>query len=57
MKKTITEKNARRWLKRNSWNIQKMVIGIGSEKGSCFHKQMQLCQKTIKVTDKEMANC
>ena len=57
MKKKITERNARKWLTRNSWNIQKMILGVGSEKGSCFHKQMLLCQKTIKVADKEMVQC
>jgi hypothetical protein len=57
MKQKITEKSARRWLRRNSWNIQKLILGVGSEKGSCFHKQMLLCQKIIKAADKEKVAC
>jgi len=51
MKKTIKEKIARRWLKRNAWKIAKMKVGIGPEKNSCFHKQMILCQKSIGITN------
>lgn len=47
MKKKLKEKTARRWLKRNSWKIQKMELSLGALKNSRFHKQMILCQKSI----------
>jgi len=47
MKKKIKEKTARRWLKRNAWNIAKMEVGVGASKDSCFAKQMALCQKML----------
>ena len=47
MKKKIKEKTARRWLKRNAWNIAKMKEGNGHSENSCFAKQMILCQKMI----------
>ena len=47
MKKKIKPKTARRWLKRNSCGIAKMKLGIGHSEGSCFGKQMILCQKTL----------
>jgi len=56
-KERITEKSARRWLKKNSFRMQKLKMGIGSEKGSCFHKQMLLCQKVVQKSDKEMEAC
>ena len=49
MKKTIKEKIARRWLKRNAWKIAKIELGVGASKNSCFYKQMLLCQKSIGV--------
>lgn len=45
--KTISEKSAHRWLNRNRWNISKFRIGVGSEKGSCFDRQLQLCLRSI----------
>ena len=49
MKKKLKEKTARRWLNRNKWNINKMELGVGAEKHSCFHKQMILCQKSLET--------
>jgi len=51
MKKTIKEKIARRWLKRNAWKIAKMKVGVGASEKSCFHKQMLLCQKSIGIAN------
>ncbi len=49
MKNKLKEKTAQRWLRRNEWKMNKMELGIGAEKHSCFHKQMLLCQKSLEA--------
>lgn len=44
---TISEKAARRWLNRQRWNIAKFRMGIGVETGSCWHKQLLLCRRSV----------
>jgi len=45
----MKQKTARKWLNKNKWKIAMLNVGIGSSKKSCFHKQMKLCQRALKV--------
>jgi hypothetical protein len=56
-KKTITEKSARRWLKRNATTIVKKELDIIGTDNSCFHRQLTLCRKVVEDAEKERAKC
>lgn len=43
----MTKKSASRWLRRNNWKIAKFNLGMGSEKGSGFHRQLILCRRCV----------
>jgi hypothetical protein len=57
MGKTITEKSARRWLKRNTSQIIKRELDIVGVDTSCFLKQLKLCRDVIAAADKEKETC
>lgn len=43
----ISQESARRWLKRNNWNLAKFRLGFFSGK-SKFAKQLAVCLRSLK---------